>query len=345
MRGISFLVLTLSLLSCNSAPPPEPVDECPIVLTCDAPGSGGRRPTLVLSGTCPLPDGVIVRIDARRSVDALRGDHIVSENAAAGGGTCEVEKQRFSLELVAERLGRYSFAVQIPWDLQEKVLLEEVKRKVAPGRTWTFPWEVDDEARVIESAKRLSDLAPLVLSALNLITGFENATRSEERWIQEKTGLTERCNALILRPQNSGLNTHFPLALRNLDRMLDYLSVNSERFAFRDGKFIGLPGKPVLPLGLLVVPMDNVDGSPWHGFRVCALETQTLAGREFCLGTIRTLQRSNGVMRPEVSEALTSVKDFPGVAAWATRLAAATLRDLIDLETQVRDFRARSPGK
>jgi hypothetical protein len=340
MRGIPLLVLSLSLLSCSSPlPPPEPVDDCPLTLTAHPEKVNAPVVTLIISGTCPLPDDTIVRISVRRSVDVLRGDRIVAEDTGAGGVTSEVEKQRFTFDYTAERMGRYTFTVRIPWDLQEKHLVEEVRKKVAPERTWSFEFDVSGLAQVIRSGKHLSDLAPLVESAFDLVAGYERATMSEEHWNQDKDGLVARCNVLRSRPANPNLELYFPLAVRTLDLMFRYLAVNSKDFVFRDGKFSGLRGNALQPLAGGPILIDPNENSPWDGFKRCAKETRALAGREFSLGVIRSLRGNKGVMKPEVAAALEYAEEAPGVRPWAARLQAATLADLEKIEGEIRDLR------
>jgi hypothetical protein len=293
----------------------------------------------VLTGTCPLPDETNVKVGVRRSVDVLRGDHIVAQDENAGAGICEVEKHRFTLDLAVNGSGRYSVLVTIPWDLQEKHLLEELKRKVASERTWSFMFEVPGDARLAQSAKRLSDFAALVESAFDLVVGYESATMSEERWNQDKDGLVARCNALMRRPANPDLYLYFPLAVRSLDRMFRYLEVNSERFAFREGRFTGLKGKPVQPLAGGPFLIDRNENSPWDGFKRFAKESRSIAAREFCLGVVGCLRASEGVLNPEIAAALEAAKEAPGVRPWAARLRMAAPADLEKLEGEIRDLR------
>ncbi len=243
------------------------------------------------------------------------------------------------MDLAVNSSGRYSARVTIPRELQEKGLLEEVNRKVAPERTWSSTFDFSDDARVVQSGKRLSDLAPLVESAFDLVVGYESATIGEERWNQDKDGLVARCHALMDRPQNPDLQLSFPLAVRNLDRMFSYLSKNSERFAFRDGKFSGLRGKAVQPLGGGPFLIDRDENSPWDGFKRCVKETRAIAGREFCLGVVRSLRASRGVLKSEVAAALEAAMEAPGVRPWVTRLRGATPADLQKLEDEIRDLR------
>jgi hypothetical protein len=339
MRGFLLPVLILSVVSCSAPPPPPPaaIKDDSVTLTCRSRAFRSRHPLFLLLGGCPLSDGAIVSYRVHVSVDVLRGDRLVSESESAGMGMCEVENRHFSLEHPVDRSGRYTFVVSIPWDMQGPNLLKEVQEKFASKRTWSWTFEFPGEARFFESGRRLADLALLVESAFDLVAGFDLATRSEELWNQEKDSLVARCNALRSRPANPDLQLYFPAAVRSLDGMFRYLAVNSRDFVFRDGKFSGLRGRQVQPLGAGPFLIDPNDNSPWDGFKRCAKEARAIAGREFCLGVIRSLRGSNGVLKPEVAAALEAAKEAPGVRPWAATLQAATLADLGKIEDEVRN--------
>lgn len=99
---------------------------------------------LKLSGTCPLPDGVVLRFSVTQSGASVSGGRPASEERDAGGGTVLIEGRQFGMELYTAPGPRYTVIVWIPPDHQEKALVEEVRRKVLDGRAWRFKFEFSE---------------------------------------------------------------------------------------------------------------------------------------------------------------------------------------------------------
>lgn len=314
-------------------------DELQLSLTCKPPSFKVRRPLLVLQGTCPLPDGVVLKVNLSRAAESLVGSELQSVYVGAGSGTSETEGKKFVYDTAIDGPGKYNAQVVILNDMQEERLAAEVKKKAGAKRSWQFELLVWGDELIPQVAPKLTELHALITETRDLLKRFEKACQSEQGWASEAKPLVAEGTKLQAKLDRHELKAFYPAAVNNLYYTVRNVVNNAPYYTFQDGKFTG--AKDYHADGSKVKTYRGEEFN-WDNLKRYIEESLSVGGREFCLWVVKDLRRTAGQLRPELVEAVKSQKAAAGVEVWQERLQKAAFSDLDALEAEIRGAKGAS---
>jgi hypothetical protein len=308
-------------------------EELALSLTCKPPSFKVRRPLLVLNGTCPLPDGVVLKVNLNRVAEAASGLEIQPFYVGAGNGTAEIEGKKFIYDSTIDGPGKFNVQVSLVEDLQEKHLAAEVKKRAGGKRNFQFEFLVWGDDLIPQIAPKLNELTALVNETRELVKKFETASASEVGWAQQQKPLTAEGTKFQAKLEHHELKSYYPAAVNTLYYTIRNVVNNAPYYTFGGGKFTG--ARDYHAAGEKVKTFRNEDFN-WENLKRYVDEAQSIGGREFCLWILKDLRRTAGQMRNEITEAIKSQKTAAGVDGWQERLLKATITDIDPLEAEIR---------
>jgi hypothetical protein len=317
-------------------------EELSLNVTCKPPSFKTRKPQLVLNGTCPLPDGVILKVNLSRIIESLAGGELQQTYQGAGGGAAEIESKKFSYSAGIDGPAKFLATIALPVDMQEKQHAAEVKKRTATKQAWQFEFLVWNDELVGTIGPKLTELQSLISECRELLKKFEAACGSEQSWEAQKKDLVAEANKLRNKLEGHELKAYYPAAVNNMYYTVRNIITNAPYYTFNDGKFSG--AKDYHADSKKVSTYRNEDFN-WGNLKRYVEESMPCAGREFALWIIKDLRRTAGQMRPEILEALKQQKAAPGVDSFVDRLMKATISDLDPLEAEIRGKKAGEAPK
>lgn len=312
----------------------EPQEEgLQITISCKPPSFKIRRPLLVLNGTCPLSDGVIVKVNLSRVTESTAGTELLPMFQGAGGGTSEIEGKKFLYDAPIDGPGKFDVQVALIDDLQERHLAAEIKKKAGSKRNWQFEFLVWGDDLVPQLSPKLTELLALIKETLELVKRFETASGSEQGWAAESKPLVAEGTKFQGKLEHHELKVYYPAAVNNLFFTMRNVVNNAPYYTFSGGKFSG--ARDYHADGEKVKTFRGEEFN-WDNLKRYIQETNGVGGREFCLWIVKDLRRTAGQMRGDIQDALHSQKSAVGVDVFQERLAKATFSDLDGLEAEIR---------
>jgi hypothetical protein len=296
-------MIVLLLLSCSTPPPETP--SLKVSLTFTMPTFKARRPVLVLKGTCPLSDGVILKVSLNRKAEHVLGEELRPRIVGVGTATAELQGGMFSYDIAIHAPGSYFVKVQIPADLQAPEVREEVRERVRSDQVWTFDLDLWNDSLVAMMAEALPEVRELASEVALFLERCEVASKTPKTLDKEREQLLREGRPLLTRLEQHRTRQFFPAAVNTLSYVVHAL--------------IGYQGE-----------------STWASLKHWIQSTPSLAGRELCLWVIKERRRTSAPLHPALVKALASRKDAPGVGRMADLLAGAPLSELDALEKRVR---------
>lgn len=308
-------------------------EDLQLSLTCKPPSFKVRRPLLSLQGACPLPDGVVVKVNLSRAAESVVGGELQPVYVGAGSGTSEIEGKRFGYDTVVDGPGKYNAQILLLDDMQDQLVAAEVKRKAGARRAWHFELLVWGDELIHQLPPKLAELHALIAETRELFKRFETACQSEQRWTAESKPLVAEGTKLQAKLDKHELKAFYPAAVNNLYYTLRNVVNNAPYYTFEDGTFTG--AKDYHADGTKVKTYRGEEFN-WDNLKRYVEESLTVGGREFCLWVVKDLRRTAGQLRPELVEAVKSQRTAAGVEVWQDRLQKATFSDLDALEAEIR---------
>lgn len=315
-------------------------EELAISLTCKPPSFKVRRPLLILNGTCPLPDGVVLKVNLSRVTEAASGMAIEPFYVGAGNGTADVEGKKFLYDATIDGPGKFNVQVSLIEDLQEKHLAAEVKKRASGKKNFQFEFLVWGDDLIPQIGPKLNDVTALINETRELVKRFEKASASEAGWAQESKPLVAEGTKWQAKLEHHELKSYYPAAVNTLYYTMRNVVNNAPYYTFAGGKFTG--ARDYHAAGEKVKTFRNEDFN-WDNLKKYVDEAAQIAGREFCLWVLKDLRRTAGSMRNEVVEAIKAQKTAPGVDVWQERLQKATITDIDALEVEIRGQKKDAP--
>src|SRR5205807_584819 len=101
-----------------------------------------KNPPLVLRGTCPMPDGVVLSVTLSRLAEQLLGTLLEPTFLGAGGGNVEIEGKKFEYEAPIAGPAKYLASVKLDVEQQDKQHVPEVKKRTTGKQLWQFEFLV-----------------------------------------------------------------------------------------------------------------------------------------------------------------------------------------------------------
>jgi hypothetical protein len=313
-------------------------EELTLIVNCKPPSFKTRRPVMVLTGSCPLPDGVILKINLSRVIENLQGGQLLQTYSGAGSGTEGLEGKKFTYDTPIDGPGKFQVSVMLPVDMQERQHYDEVKKKTANKHTWQFEFLVWGDELVSQLSPKLTELQSVIAETRELLKRFEAACQNEQVWAAQQKPLVAEANKLRAKLEGHELKAFYPAAVNNLFYTVRNVVTNAPYYTFSDGKFSG--AKDYHADSKKVSTYRNEDFS-WENLKRYVEESLPCSGREFSLWIVKDLRRTGGAMRPDILEAVKAQIKAPGVDFFAERLQKATITDLDPLEAEIRGTAAK----
>jgi hypothetical protein len=336
------LAAVAALCCWGSAGAQQATDELALNVTCKPPSFKTRRPLLVLNGSCPLPDGVILKVNLSRIIESLAGGELQQSFQGAGSGTVEMESKKFVYDAPIDGPAKFMATITLPVDLQEKQHAAEVKKRTANKLTWQFEFLVWGDDLITQIGPKLTELQSLIAECRDLLKKFEAACVSEQAWLSQAKELVAEANKLRNKLEGHELRGYYPAAVTNMHYTVRNIITNAPYYTFSDGKFSG--AKDYHADSKKVSTYRNEDFT-WDNLKRYVEESGPCAGREFSLWIVKDLRRTAGQMRPEIQEAVKQQQKAAGVDLYAERLQKATISDLDPLEAEIRGKKGDAPPK
>jgi hypothetical protein len=335
------VLAALAAVCCWGSAGAEQSDELAVNLTCKPPSFKVKKPLLVLNGSCPLPDGILLSVNLSRSVESLvNGATLEQSMLGAGGGTAEIESKKFTYDQSIDGPAKYLATVNLSVEMQDKQHVSEVKKRASKKESWQFEFLVWGDELVTQIGPKLLELQLLIGETRDLVKKFETACLNEQTWIASSKPLVEEARKLRMKLETHELRAFYPAAVNNMQRTIQNIQTNAPYYTFQDGKFSG--AKDYHADSKKVSTFRNEDFT-WDNLKRYIEESMSCSGREFCLWIVKDLRRTAGQMRPEILEALKQQKATPGVDVFVDRLQKATISDLDPLEVEIRGKKAGAP--
>ncbi len=331
------LAAVAALLCWGSAGARQGTEELPLNVTCKPPSFRTKSPLLVLNGTCPLPDGVVLSITLSRLVESLSSGALEQNMLGAGGGTSEIESKKFSYDTHIDGPAKFMATVNLSPEMQDKQHVAEVKKRSAAKQIWRFEFLVWGDELITQIGPKLAELQLLIGETRELVKKFEGACGTPEIWEAQKKPLVDEATKLRKRLEGHELKAYYPAAVNNMFNTMRNIITNAPYYTFDGGKFTG--AKDYHADSKKVSTYRNEDFT-WENLKRYVEESMPCAGREFALWVVKDLRRTAGQMRPEILEALKQQKAAPGVDFYVERLQKATISDLDALEAEIRGKKA-----
>ena len=327
----------------------EPPQGPEVTLKFKAPSSKEKQPRLMLNGTANFPEGTVLRLSLTRQLEALINSRLTPASEPSVGGLAEVKGKKFEYAPLLSGPGYYTVRVELVDHFQRKEVLDSLKGKVS-NRTWQFTFPSWGDDLVGQLGVKLGELTSIVKDCQDIITKMEKVAVSESSWIKEKKNVDARGADIVLTKEAQDIMKDGTKVLTRLDRMDDckiyfpaaYAEISltlrnllgsSQHFSWEAGKFAGSKSyhSPT--------EMMKTHRSETFNFETAKRymdEATPIAGREMALWIVKDLQRTEGQVRPEITDALKLYGSTPGLSFIADRLGKATLADLKGFEDEIR---------
>lgn len=336
------LAAVAALWCWGSAGAHQASEELPLTLTCKPPSFKVKNPPLVLHGTCPLPDGVVLSVTLSCLAEQLTGTLLETTFVGAGGGNVEIESKKFVYDAPIAGPAKYLASVNLSVELQDKMHVAEVKKRTTGKELWQFEFLVWGDELVTQMGPKLVELQVLIGETRELVKKFEQATLNEQVWLSQQKALVGEATKLRAKLEGHDLRAFYPASVNTMIRTIQNVQTNAPYYTFSDGKFTG--AKDYHADSKKVSTFRNEDFT-WDNLKRYIEEAMSCSGREFSLWIVKDLRRTAGQMRSEIQEAVKQQQKAPGVDIYADRLQKATISDLDALEADIRGKNSGAPPK
>jgi hypothetical protein len=351
MSGI-LLALLLSSLEGIAQEPPPAID---VLMTCKPPGAKDREPKLVLSGTTGFPEGTLLKLDITRMFEILASGRLTLVPERGPSVLVEVKGKKYQLVAPIAYSGIYLVTAHFVDDLQKQSVLDAVKNKVTKT-IWQFQFSAWTDDLVGQLGSKMGELGAIAKEATDLIAKVEKLTGKESDWVAERKNvdfrgadvvLTKEAQEvmkeggkLMMKLERAEGRVLFPAAHAEIQMTLRTMLGNAARFDFQNGKFAGAKNyhSPAQPM-----PNHRDEPFNFENAKRYLDEVPSIAGREMGLWIVKDLNRTQGVLRPDILDALKTYGKQPGLDGVSDRLSKATLEDLKPLEEELRGKKIEKP--
>lgn len=337
-RPLALLAALGSFAGASSLDPRGGQDEPKVELLCKLSAKNAKVLRLRLDGTAPYPDKTVLRIHLNRQAEVWAMGKLELVATGAGGGLVEVHNRKFSFEPAIEGPGGYLVHVDFTEDNQRQSVLEALKGKSGRKR-WTFTFPAWNDELAPQLSSRLQDVDGLAGEALEIIRKFEKATVSKLSWEAESKNLTKECGALLVRIQRAEAYPLYPAAMSQIHYTIRSIQGTSPYFDWVSGKFAG--GKSY-HADNQEIKTHRQEKYSFENLKRYVEDAVPVAGRELGLWIVKDLRRTGGTMRNDLTEAIKTHAQHPGLAPFSEILPKAAAADLDGLE---KDLRAGVPEK
>jgi hypothetical protein len=311
-------------------------EELHLQVTCKPPSFKIRRPLLILNGTCPLSDGIILKVNLSRVTETVSGAAIQPTFTGAGNGTCDIEGKKFLYDAPIDGPGKYNVQISLVEDLQEKHLAAEVKKKAGTKRNWQFEFLVWGDELITQISPKLNDMHTLVTETRDLIKRFERAAASKEGWAAESKPLVAEGTKFQAKLEHHELKAFYPGAMNELFYTVRNVVNNAPYYTYgADGKFSGAKDYHADNEKVKTYRGEEFN---WENLKRYVESALPVAGREFSLWVVKDIRRT-GASRPEIVDAVKAQKAAPGVDFYQERLQKAGISDVDALEADIRGLK------
>jgi hypothetical protein len=283
--------------------------------------------TFRFEGRSSLPDGVSFHVLVRRAEQRFVRVRLEEEPLDLHSFSLPLVQGAFTCEWPLSTPGRLSLRVSALDVDQEMSVLEALKRIPESARSWSFDYDLGDDALLARIDPQLGELEDLVREARDLIARVEQACNSQDRFKAEEKALTAEARRLEARANGFAAAGLIPAGAREVARTVADLASSMGIFTWADGKFAG-------PVSYYT---NGKRGKTHRGdeFDFPALrrhldDALLIAGREADLWFAADGIRAG--LRPALIEAVERSAKRRGVAEFATRLKSAVAdAELIEL--------------
>ena len=203
-----------------------------------AKGTGPTR-TFRFEGRCSLPDGVGFHVLVRRAEQRFVLGRLEEEPLALHSFSLPLVQGAFTCEWPLSSPGRLTLQVSAPDNDQEMSVLEALKRIPESARSWSFEYDLGDDALLARIDPQLGELEDLVREARDLIARVEQACNSPERFKASEKALTADARRLEARANGFADTGLIPAGAREVARTAADLASSMGIFTWTDGKFAG----------------------------------------------------------------------------------------------------------
>jgi hypothetical protein len=350
--GGILLALLLSSLEGFAQEPPPAID---VLMTCKPPAARDREPKLLLSGTTGFPDGTLLRFTITRMFESLASGRLTLVPELGPSVLVEVEGKKYRHAPLIGTPGIYLVSVQFIDDLQKESVLAALKNKVTK-RIWQFQFSAWTDELVGQLGPRMGELGTIAKEGVDIIARVEKLAGNESSWVAERKNVDFRgadvtltkeaqevmkdCSKLLMRLEKVEGRNLFPAAHGEIMMTFRTMIGNAQRFDFQNGKFAGAKNYHAP-----TQPMPNHRDEPFNfeNAKRYLEEVPSICGREMGLWIVKDLDRTQGVLRPDLLDALKTYAKQPGLDGVSDRLSKATLQDLKPLEEELRGKTIEKP--
>ncbi len=285
---------------------------------------------LRFEGRSTLPDGLLLRIEARVMTEQISNDRLVAAPGRSITGKPVIEKGQFVFEWDSAGPGRLRIDVTAPDDLQSLPMVRQLKMKEA-DRAWTFEFQAWDGGLLNQSGAALVDLAEVAGEALPFLSDCEKACATEASFKESKDRLLKEMSRLQGRIDRIRNGSLLPAAIGQLSTALRDLET-----AFRYFKWEA--GKPPGPSTYYEnnKPLSTSRGEPFSfaALRKDVEDSVRVGGRETALWFLGDYRRAGE--QPGRADLLVLLGKLPGMAEFADRLKSPAKDQLDRLESEIR---------
>ena len=181
---------------------------------------------------------------------------------------------------------------------------------------------------------------------------MEKLTGTESSWVAEKKNVDFRGADVVLTKEAQEVMKDSTKLMNKLERAegkmlfpashaeilltLQTMIGNAQRFDWSNGKFAGAKSyhSPTQPL-----PSHREEPFNFENSKRYLDEVPNIAGRELGLWIVKDLRRTEGVLRPDITETLKTYQKQPGLDTIWERLSRAQVADLAAFEEELRGKR------
>src|SRR6185295_5683381 len=311
--------------------------EIPVTLNLkDAVGEWtGRSRTIVVDGTCPLPDDFTLRVDFHWAWDQVMDDGALApSDHGRQNRQVKVRDGKFQVGLLLMGAGTYRAEVSIP-NVAQPTLTDAQKKALLKRDKWTFEVGLWAPALPEKWAARVPELQKLIADIRSHVGKLEAATATEDHWLDNKGTMLRAGRELVFQARAKADVEHILPATQEYVQFVTHaLDKAAGSFIFRDGKLVGA-GEPYKGLGF----GRDGNGIWWDGLRAAMDEASRIAGREASLWCVKLLRATPEKDWPAIRKSLAKVKDLPALES----LRVCSTADLKAIEEHLRAATVDAP--